>query len=254
MKNISRRGLFAGAAVTAGLLGLTACEQGGGDTATPSTGSGYTETETEAGYTLVDNGDGKQLGYMKDSGLSLIEVDGYAFKDFEGTGELVPYEDWRLSAEERAEDLASRISIEQICGLMCFSSHQGSIERDSSVTDDQKEFLDGNVRAVLNAASGFPAFQQAEWANNMQAYVEGSENKIPINFSSDPRNGRNCVNWPGNLALSATFDPELAKQTGAGIARDMRLMGVTTFLGPQIDVASDPRWQRSARTRLCRAT
>ena len=245
MHKITRRGFFAGTALTAGLLGLTGCQQGA---EAPTTGSGYTETETEAGYVIVDNGDGKRLSYWKDSGLKLIEQDGYAFKDFEGTGELVPYEDWRLSADERAEDLASRISIEQIAGLMCFSAHQSSIENDRSVTDEQKEFLDGNVRAVLNAASGFPAFQQAEWANNMQAYVEGSENKIPINFSSDPRNGRNSINWPGNLALAATFDPELAKQSGAGIARDMRLMGITTFLGPQIDVASDPRWQRFSGT------
>lgn len=249
MKSISRRGFFAGTAVTAGLLGLTACE-GATQTAddTQSSGSGYTETETEAGYIVVEQEGGKRLSYSKDSGLKLIEQDGFAFKDFEGTGELVPYEDWRLSAEERAEDLASRISIEQIAGLMCFSAHQTSIESDRAVTDEQKEFLDGNVRAVLNAASSFPAFQQAEWANNMQAYVEGSENKIPINFSSDPRNGNNCIDWPGNLALAATFDPEMAKQTGAGIARDMRLMGITTFLGPQIDVASDPRWQRFSGT------
>lgn len=245
MKSISRRGFFAGTAVTAGLLGLTACE-GTTQTAddTQSSGSGYTETETEFGYTIVEQEGGKQLAYSKDSGLKLIEQDGFAFKDFEGTGELVPYEDWRLSSDERAEDLASRVSIEQIAGLMCFSAHQRMLEDGNGVNDEQKEFLDGNVRAVLNAMSGYPAFRQAEWSNAMQAYVEGSENKIPINFSSDPRNGRNCADWPGNLALAATFDPEIAKQTGAGIASDLRKMGVTMFLGPQTDVASDPRWSR----------
>ena len=139
MKSISRRGFFAGTAVTAGLLGLAAC-----DTTTeptegqPSTGGGYTETETEAGYIVVEQEGGKRLSYSPDSGLKLIEQDGFAFKDFEGTGELVPYEDWRLSADERAEDLAGRISIEQIAGLMCFSAHQTSIETDRSVTDEQK--------------------------------------------------------------------------------------------------------------------
>lgn len=245
MKSISRRGFFAGTAVTAGLLGLAACEGTSQTTEEqPASGSGYTETETEFGYTLVDNGDGKQLGYSKDSGLKLIEQDGYAFKDFEGTGELVPYEDWRLSAEERADDLANRMPLDRIYGLMCFSAHQSSLEEDNSVTDEQKEFLDGGVRAVLNAAASYPAFRQAEWANGMQAYAEGSENKIPINFSSDPRCGRNCADWPGNLALAATFDPEVAKQAGAGIASDLRKMGIAMFLGPQCDVASDPRWSR----------
>ena len=249
MKNVTRRGFLAGSALTAGLVGLAGCSAGGsGDAGATKKGNGYKETDSGNGYTIVDNGDGKQLSYSPDSGLKLIEKDGYAFKDFEGTGELVPYEDWRLSAEERAEDLAGRLSVEQIAGLMCFSAHQSKVEDDCSVTDEQKEFLDGNVRAVLNAASGYPAFKQATWANNMQAYVEGSKNKLPINFSSDPRCGKNCANWPGNLALSASFDPEVAKEAGAGIAHDMRAMGITTFLGPQIDVAGDPRWTRFSGT------
>lgn len=245
--NVSRRGFLAGSAVTAGLLALAGCSTGDGS-ATPAKGNGYKETDSGNGYMIVDNGNGKQLSYSPESGIKLIEKDGYAFKDFEGTGELVPYEDWRLSAEERAEDLAGRISIEQIAGLMCFSGHQSKIEDDCSVTDEQKEFLDGNVRAVLNAASGFPAFKQATWANAMQAYVEGSDNKLPINFSSDPREGKNCTNWPGNLGLAASFDPTVAKEAAAGIAHDMRRMGITTFLGPQIDVASDPRWTRFSGT------
>ena len=245
--NVSRRGFLAGSAVTAGLLALAGCSTDGGSSTTAK-GNGYTEIDSGNGYTIVDNGNGKQLSYSPESGLKLIEKDGYAFKDFEGTGELVPYEDWRLSAEERAEDLAGRISIEQIAGLMCFSAHQMKIEDDCSVTDEQKAFLDGHVRAVLNAASGSPAFKQATWANAMQAYVEGSDNKLPINFSSDPRNGKNCTNWPNNLGLAATFDPEVAKQAGAGIAKEMRDMGVATFLGPQTDVATDPRWQRFSGT------
>lgn len=246
VRNITRRGFLAGSAVTAGLLGLAGCEaagQGGGTTQ----GAGYTETATDFGYTVVEQEGGKRLSYSPESGLKLIEVDGFAFKDFEGTGELVPYEDWRLSAEERADDLAGRLTIEQIAGLMCFSAHQRSIEGEE-ITDEQKAFLDGNVRAVLNALSGYPAFQQAEFANRLQAYVEASDNKIPINFSSDPRNGSNCTDWPENLALAATFDPDVAREAGAGIAREMREMGISTYLGPQTDVASDPRWQRFSGT------
>lgn len=39
-------------------------------------------------------------------------------------GELLPYEDWRLDAKTRAKDLAGRLSIEEIAGLMLYSSHQ----------------------------------------------------------------------------------------------------------------------------------
>ena len=250
-RKITRRGFVAASAVAAGLAGLAGCGNTATETPAESTetkGSGYTETKTDDGWMLVDNGDGKQLGYSPESGLKLIEQDGYAFKDFEGTGELVPYEDWRLSSEERAADLAQRVSLEQIYGLMCFSAHQSKVEDDCSVTDEQKTFLDGGVRAVLNAASGYPAYKQATWANNMQAYAEGSENKLPINFSSDPRPGKNAANWPGNLALAATFDPEVAREAARGQAKDLRKMGVYMFLGPQTDVASDPRWTRFSGT------
>lgn len=36
----------------------------------------------------------------------VLEVDGLRFKDLDGTGELKPYEDWRLSPEERAFSLS----------------------------------------------------------------------------------------------------------------------------------------------------
>ena len=37
---------------------------------------------------------------------------------------LDSYEDWRLPVEERAQDLASKMSIERIAGLMLYSAHQ----------------------------------------------------------------------------------------------------------------------------------
>ena len=88
-KSVTRRGFVAGGALAAGLLGLAGCSAAGGtDGATK--GSGYKETDSGNGYTIVDNGDGKQLSYSPDSGLKLIEKDGYAFKDFEARASSSP--------------------------------------------------------------------------------------------------------------------------------------------------------------------
>ena len=57
--------------------------------------------------TYVTNPGGPKLGLTT---AKLIQQDGLYFKDLEGTGELLPYEDWRLSPEERAQDLAQRLS------------------------------------------------------------------------------------------------------------------------------------------------
>ena len=52
---------------------------------------------------VIENKNGPSLGVCT---APVIEKDGLFFKDLERTGELVPYEDWRLTPEERAKDLA----------------------------------------------------------------------------------------------------------------------------------------------------
>ena len=81
----------------------------------------WTKESTAYGV-LIRNEGGKDLGIAGD--VPILERDGYAFKDLARKGELLPYEDWRLGARERAEDLAARLSREEIAGLMLYSSHQ----------------------------------------------------------------------------------------------------------------------------------
>lgn len=49
------------------------------------------------------------------AGAPILEVDGLLFKDLAGTGELLPYEDWRLDAKTRAKDAG----IQVVCGGDC---------------------------------------------------------------------------------------------------------------------------------------
>ena len=67
---------------------------------------------------------GRTLGYSVNSGVKILTVDGYAFKDLNRNGKLDKYEDWRLPSAERAKDLASQLSLDEITGLMLYSTHQ----------------------------------------------------------------------------------------------------------------------------------
>ena len=206
------------------------------------------EQKTEYNFNVVTNEGGKTLTYSPGSGVKLIEQDGFAFKDLARTGKLLPYEDWRLPAEERAEDLAKRLSIAQIAGLMCFSVHQFNFGKE--VTEEQKEFLGKHLRSVLNSAGmrGLPDEVQIAWSNSMQAYVEGLDFGIPCYIASDPRNGRGVSDWPGNLSLAATFDPHLAWEAAKCQSRELRDLGIACFLAPQVDLATEPRWHRNSGT------
>lgn len=239
--------------------------------------------QTEAdGYILIDNGDGKTLGLAKDSPVPILTVDGYAFKDFLRTGELVPYEDWRLSWEERAEDLAGRLSMEDIAGLMLYSAHQmiparrpmaaafsgtygGKPFEESGaepweLTDQQREFIvKDKVRHVL--IMKLESTETAvRWNNKLQALAEGEGFGIPANNSSDPRHGAGATaeymgitgepisKWANGIGLSASFDPDTVREFGEIGAAEYRALGITTALSPQIDLATEPRWMRFADT------
>tara|TARA_R110002033_G_scaffold1096_5_gene9978 strand:+ start:22549 stop:24843 length:2295 start_codon:yes stop_codon:yes gene_type:complete len=233
-------------------------------------------SEVKEGITIVTNEDGATLGYSTESGVAIIAQDRYAFKDLNKNGSLDSYEDWRLPVTERAKDLASKMSLEDISGLMLYSSHQsipsGSRGYGSSVyngkpfeesgaassdlSDGQKKFLtDDHLRHVLITSVESPAVA-AQWNNNAQAFAESLYLGIPINTSSDPRHGSDSYAefnagaggaismWPGTLGIAASFDPELMKQFGEIGSVEYRALGITTALSPQIDLATEPRWSR----------
>lgn len=237
--------------------------------------------EDKNGYKLIRNEGGAELGVCS---LGIIERDGFAFKDYDGSGELLPYADWRLPCEERARDLASRLSIEQIAGLMLYSSHQsvpavvtpgfpvnkdflysGKLYSESGaqpddLSDGQKDMLEHNdIRHVLVTRVQSPEIS-AKWANNLQRMAESLPHSIPVNISTDPRHGvsngseeyktdsRDVSKWPEGLGMAALFSPDACRRFGDVAAKEYRALGIHTALSPQVDLGTEPRWLRFADT------
>ena len=227
-------------------------------------------------FVIITQENGKTLGYSPASGVQILTVDGLKFKDLNRNGKLDKYEDWRLPAKERAQDLASQLSIEEIAGLMLYSAHQAipgasagfgaatyggktlaeSGAKPSDISDQQRKFLvEDNLRHVLITSVQSPRVA-AEWNNNVQALCEGIGHGIPANNSSDPRHGTTANTeynagaggqislWPGQLGLAATFDPALVRRFGDIASHEYRALGIATALSPQIDLATEPRWSR----------
>ena len=215
----------------------------------------YTETKSADGYLLVENKGGAELGLQANSGVKLLTVDGKAFKDMNRNGKLDRYEDWRLTPQQRAEDLAKQLSTEDIAGLMLYSMHQRNLQ--PQLTEEQKKMLSADhVRTVLNADAAASNEITAKWNNALQAYAESLPFAIPANTSSDPRSDARgngvylkdvtggVSRWPSNLGIAATFDPSIARAFGEVSSKEYRLLGIGTGLSPQIDLATDPRWTR----------
>jgi len=236
----------------------------------------WEEVNLTNGIKKIKVNDQITLGYSESSGVKILVKDGLPFKDLNKNGVVDIYEDWRINVNERAEDLASRMSVEQIAGLMLYSGHQTvpmppmgrfkatysgkafaeSGAMPSDLTDQQIEFLKkDNLRHVLLTSVQNPTVA-ATWNNNIQKLVESIGLGIPANNSSDPRNGANkeaeynagsggtISQWPEELGLAATFDPSITLKFGSIASKEYRALGITTALSPQIDLATEPRWNR----------
>lgn len=203
----------------------------------------WTEELTKDGWIKVTQEGGPVLGYSPNSGVTILTVDGLAFKDLNKNGTLDVYEDWRLDAKTRAEALASLMTAEEKLPLM-FQNNYDNNYKPGQRTEVVFEQLDRGMTAIATPTSISGKISQYIWyVNDMQAHLESKTYGIPleecaevgISFASQ---------WPNNLSLAATFDPEIVADRANTLSIEYRALGITGMMTPQVDLATEPRWSR----------
>ncbi len=202
-------------------------------------------------YALNENG--PKLGFSDESGVTIIEKDGLLFKDHSRTGELLPYEDWRLPAEERTRDLLSRLSLRELAGLMLHKLLREG-DRLEYTPELEESYIHGYAYMSIGAERDLSLI--CGISNEVQAQMERLPHAIPalmtaegINECRDGGPGSPIFSsWPVPLGIAATFDPENARKWGETTSREYRASGVTVALEPQADIATEPRWNRFFQT------
>ena len=210
-----------------------------------------------------------------------IAVDGLHFRDLDGDGRLTPYEDWRLSATERAADLASRMTLEEKAGLMLIdtvNARWGGEPTDAAqqyvLGQHMRRIIFRNVVAVPGqeregddshpfiAGSSVTPEQAAAFMNRVQELAEGSRLGIPVLAKSNARNhidpdaraGINESNgafsgFPKEAGLAAaalgagSMDPITAFAQVMGA--QWRAIGLRGMYGYMVDLITEPRWYRT---------
>ena len=190
----------------------------------------------------------------------IIEVDGYQFKDLNDNGALDAYEDWRLSPEERAENLLSLMTAEQKAAQMVhltlvtkkdswFSKnnvgfalvYEYIFEPDAEDEDEEEsEASDTPLSSARNAAMR---------TNEIQELSEGSELGIPVIFSMDTEAGaafvKDATFLPDEINQGAAGDAELVARLNQVLKEELMAVGVRMALSPDADLITDPRWGRN---------
>ena len=180
---------------------------------------------------------------------------------------LLPYQDARLSAGQRAEDLLSRMTLKEKVGQMVCLMGWDSYDLDGRKVSTSEKFRNevdqlyvGNYWATFRADpwtrktlnNGLDPERAAMAANAMQRYaIEHSRLGIPLFLAEEAPHGHMAIGatvFPTGLGLSATFDTALVARVGAAVAQEVRLQGAHVSYGPVIDLARDPRWSRVEET------
>lgn len=205
----------------------------------------WKEETTADGWIKVTNEGGKTLGYSKDSGVSLIQVDGFAFKDLDRDGVLDGYEDWRNSNEDRARDLSSQMAVEEMTPLFThggWTSFGATIEG-TDLTYVQEGGRGGVTRSAINEGNTTMA---VDWTNALQALCEATGNwGIPATISVDPNHISYTID---QNSLAATMSVDEAFALGVEHGKQYRATGVTMLLGPQIGIGTQPTMTRATGT------
>lgn len=109
------------------------------------------------------------------------------------------------------------------------------------LNQDSNEFKELKRQVVENKVGGIIVFvggvyDTVHLINRMQELAE-----IPLLISADFETGvgmrfPDTVNFPWNMAIAATGNPELARRQGAIVGRETRALGVQQVFAPVIDV------------------
>jgi len=191
--------------------------------------------------------------------------DGLAFRDLNGNGIMDPYEDSRLSAEERVNDLLPRLSLREKIGLMFQTviemgpdgellAESGVFAKSATATVVLDKGLSAfNVHAIPSARAA------ARWNNRLQALAEQTPHGIPVTLSTDPRHSFTessgvaftsgpFSQWPDMLGLAALGDVDLVARFSEVVRAEYRAVGLRMALHPQVDLATEARWGRQLQT------
>lgn len=197
-----------------------------------------------------------QLGVCS---AKIVTQDGLQFKDLNGNDTLDRYEDWRLPAEERADDLLAQMTVEEKVGLLLISDmrmegepfmglplsgepvHITADFNENDIVSAKNQFTGETLpQPIMNSVGTTKGIKQhkmrhfiirtntaadtlAKWTNKLQALAENDRLGIPVLFISNPRN-HVASGGLGGTAVSAGVFSQWPSELGLAAMRDTTLV------------------------------
>ncbi|WP_308299015.1 glycoside hydrolase family 3 N-terminal domain-containing protein [Streptomyces sp. GESEQ-35] len=180
---------------------------------------------------------------------------------------MTTYRDPSAPVDARVRDLLARMTLREKAGQLNQRMYgwdayrrtpDGAFELTDALHAETERFaglgaLYGLLRADawsgVDHTTGAGAADSAELADLVQRHVvEASRLGIPALFVEEVPHGHMALDgtvFPVNLAVGATWHPELYERAAAHAAAELRARGGHVALVSALDIARDPRWGRT---------
>ena len=232
---------------------------------------------------VFHNENGPDIGVTT---CGVIVMDGLYFKDMDNSGELAPYKDWRLSPEERAKDMVAHLRLDQQAGLVlntlfntpvaptraAATGADGKLEMSKiykhhdpdekpipgplpgmTMSIDDADVLDKHItagvyRGDMHCEAGMVALYHNAGTQMLEYEACKGGVAIPYSLHTNPIN----IGYPDSLGIGAAVlgdgNADFVYEMADTDRKMMKAEGLHIMYGPQVDVATDPRWPRTNGT------
>ena len=178
------------------------------------------------------------------------------------------YKDASLSPEKRADDLLSRMTVDEKIGqLLCpYGWPMFEVTSDSTATYSEKyvKFIKEQHGGMLwglyradpwtrkTMENGLTTSRAVSACEAIQRYaIDSTRLGIPVLFAEEAPHGHMALGTtvlPTSIGMAATWDTDLMEEAGRAVAEELRAVGALIGYGPVIDLAREPRWSRVEET------
>jgi beta-glucosidase len=163
-----------------------------------------------------------------------------------GAGERLPYENPRLSTEQRVADLLERMTLEEKVGQMTQTERY-------QVFGDASPITTYGLGSILSGGGSTPTENNPQaWADMVDRFQQAALDTrlgIPLLYGIDSVHGNGnmlgATVFPHNIGLGATRDPELVEEISHITAIETRASGPQWTFSPCVCAPRDDRWGRT---------
>lgn len=161
------------------------------------------------------------------------------------------YKDPAAKVKDRVKDLLERMTLEEKIAQLSEASCDNLKEDNQAKT---RQFSFDKFKNGVGTIDGFTLSvkEYANAVNNIQYFlINKTRLGIPAIFLSECLHGlvqNGATIYPQSISMASSWDPDLVWQVGCRIRKEVKAIGASQVLSPDLDLARELRWGRVEET------